>query len=54
MDITSIDLAWRIWRGVVGGLALLAMLAGGFAMSRIDGVVVDDERPLPDKSPDEG
>jgi hypothetical protein len=54
MDIISADLLWRVWAGVAGGLALVAMIGGGFAMASIDGVVVNDDHPPSDKSVDEG
>ena len=54
MDGTSVDLAVRVWEGVVGGLALAAVIGGGIAMGSIDGVFVDEDQPLPEKSPDEG
>lgn len=55
MAIISADLASRVWQGVVMGLAVVAMIFGGFGMASIDGVTVDDDHPPSDnKSPDEG
>lgn len=55
MVIISADLAVRAWQGVVMGVAVVAMIFGGFAMGAIDGVTVnDDHPPSDDESPDEG
>jgi hypothetical protein len=55
MAVISTDLAFEVWRGIAIGLALVAMIFGGFAIGSIDGVTVDDDHPPSDKkSPDEG
>ena len=53
MSIISADPA--VWQGFVMGLAVVAMVFGGFAMGSIEGVTVDDDHPPSDnKSQDEG